>query len=284
MTRRINRPNFFQMIPFTDYTDNLNITQGNPDLRPEFTQSFEFSYLKTLKKNNTFLATAYYKKTTDLITRYQTTGIHPVTGNEVLINTYINANSSQAMGAEFTTIYAVAKWYDLNANINIYNSKVNAENVTDIPYKDMWSWFGKLNNNFKLPKKFTVQFTAIYQAKTNLPVSQGGMSMGMPGMGAAQSSSQGYIKPSYGFDMAVKKTFLKNDAASVSLSFNDMFRTRIQEQVSYSENFVQNYYRQRDPQMLKLNFTYRFGKMDMSLFKRKNMKQDMQGATEGMQQ
>jgi outer membrane receptor protein involved in Fe transport len=284
VTRRINRPGFFQLIPYVDYTDNLNISKGNPDLKPEFTQSFEFSYSKTLKKNNTFLATAYYKKTTDLITRYQETGTHPITGQEVLINTFINANSSQAMGAEFTTIYAVAKWYDLNANINIYNSKVNAENVTDIPYKDMWSWFGKMNNNFKLPKKFTIQFTATYQSKTNLPVSQGGMQGGPPMMGAAQSSSQGYIKAVYGFDMAVKKSFLKNDAASVTLSVNDMFRTRWQKQVSYSENFYQDYSRQRDPQMFRLNFTYRFGKMDMSLFKRKNMRTDMSGATDGMQQ
>jgi hypothetical protein len=142
-----------------------------------------------------------------------------------------------------------------------------------------------MNNNFKLPKKFTVQFSGTYQAKTNLPVSQGGMSMGGPPMmGAAQSSSQGYIKATYGFDIAVKRTFLKNDAASVTLSVNDIFKTRRQEQVSYSENFIQNYYRVRDPQMVRLNFAWRFGKMDMSLFKRKNMKQDMQGATEGMQQ
>jgi outer membrane receptor protein involved in Fe transport len=54
-SRRINRPNFFQLIPFTDYTDKLNITRGNPDLVPEFTQSLELSYLKTFAKSNTFL-------------------------------------------------------------------------------------------------------------------------------------------------------------------------------------------------------------------------------------
>jgi len=42
-TRRINRPNFFQLIPYTDYTDSLNITRGNPNLVPEFTPSGEFS-------------------------------------------------------------------------------------------------------------------------------------------------------------------------------------------------------------------------------------------------
>ena len=71
--------------------------------------------------------------------------------------------------------------------------------------------------------------------------------------------------------------------ASVTFSISDIFRTRRQEQYSYSEYFTQTYSRLRDPQMFRLNFAYRFGKIDMSLFKRKNMRQDMQGATEGMQ-
>ncbi|HRF23470.1 MAG TPA: outer membrane beta-barrel family protein, partial [Chitinophagaceae bacterium] len=33
--RKINRPNFWQLSPFTDYSDSLNISRGNPDLKPE---------------------------------------------------------------------------------------------------------------------------------------------------------------------------------------------------------------------------------------------------------
>ncbi len=281
VTRRVNRPNFFQIMPFIDYTDNLNITKGNPGLRPEFTQSFEMSYLKTFPKRNNILASVYYKKTDDLITRFQDKDIHPVTGADVLINTFVNANSSQAYGAEITSVNYLTKWWDISTNLNVYNSKINTDNLKGISENGMWSWFGKFNSNFKLPAKFTTQFTATYQSKTNLPVSTGG-GFGPGGPVQAQSSAQGYNKPIYGFDIAIKKTFLAKDAASVTLSINDIFRTRISEQYSYSEYFVQNYSRLRDPQMFRLNFAYRFGKIDMSLFKRKNMKQDMQGATEGM--
>jgi ferric enterobactin receptor len=287
VTRRINRPNFFQLIPFVDFTDNLNITKGNPALKPEFTQSFELSYSKTMKGNNTFLASLYYKKTTDLITRYQDKGAHPVTGEEVLINTFINANSSQSYGAELTSVNTLAKWWDISTNVNIYNSKIDASNVKGSSQEGMWSWFGKFNSNFKLPAKFTTQLTATYQSKTNLPVSSGGgfgPGGGGPPMGNAQSAAQGYIKPTYGVDIAIKKTFMKNDVASVTLSVSDIFKTRRSVQYSYSDYFTQTYNRLRDPQMIRLNFTYRFGKMDMSLFKRKNMRQDMQGATDGMQQ
>jgi len=283
VTRRINRPNFFQLIPFVDYTDNLNITKGNPTLKPEFTQSFEMSYAKTFKKNNNILASIYYKKTTDLITRYQDKGINPITGAEVLINTFVNANSSQAYGAELTSINYVTKWWDISTNLNLYNSKINTDNINGTSQNALWSWFGKFNSNFKLPAKFTTQLSATYQSKTNLPVNSGGGGMGPGGPMQAQSSSQGYIKSSYGIDLAVKKSFLKNDAASVTFSISDIFKTRRSEQYSYSNYFVQTYSRLRDPQMFRLNFAYRFGKIDMSLFKRK-VNSNTSGATEGMQQ
>jgi ferric enterobactin receptor len=282
VTRRINRPNFFQLIPFVDYTDNLNITKGNPNLKPEFTQSFEMSYAKTFKKNNNLLASIYYKTTTDLITRYQDKGTNPITGAEVLINTFVNANSSKAYGAELTSINYLAKWWDISTNLNLYNSKINTDNLKGTSQDAMWSWFGKFNSNFKLPAKFTMQLSATYQSKTNLPVNSGGGGMGPGGPMQAQSSAQGYIKSSYGIDLAVKKSFLKNDAASVTLSVNDIFKTRRSEQYSYSDYFVQTYSRLRDPQMFRLNFAYRFGKIDMSLFKRK-VNSNSSGATDGMQ-
>ncbi|MEP7142734.1 MAG: TonB-dependent receptor [Ferruginibacter sp.] len=281
-TRRINRPNFFQLIPFTDYTDKLNITRGNPDLKPEFTQALEMSYLKTFTGNNTFLGSVYYKHTTDLITRYLTQGIDPLTGGTNLLNTYINANSSYAVGAEATAQNYLTKWWDISTNINIYNSKVNTSNVNNSISQDaIWSWFGKFNSNFKLPSNFAIQFTTTYQSKTNLPVNTN-TGMGGPPMMQSQSASQGYIKPSWGMDLAVKKSFLKNNAASVSLSINDIFKTRIQSQYSSSEYFTQQYTRLRDPQMVRLNLSYRFGKVDASLFKRKSNKGE-QNATEGIQ-
>ena len=127
-----------------------------------------------------------------------------------------------------------------------------------------------------------MQLTTIYQSKTNLPINSGGGGFGGPGgFGQAQSASQGYIKPFWGMDLAVKKSFLKNDAASVSLSVSDIFRTRHTNQYSQSEYFIQNYNRIRDPQMFRLNFSYRFGKMDISLFKRKNM--NSSGTQDAMQ-
>ncbi|MEJ7677085.1 MAG: outer membrane beta-barrel protein [Segetibacter sp.] len=129
-TRRINRPNFFQLIPLTDYSDSLNITRGNPNLRPEFTSSFEMSYSKTFKGNNNILGSIYYKRSTDLITRYLTQGINPFTSKEDVINTFVNANSSYSYGAEVTSVNYLTKIWDVTTNINLYKSKINTDNIT----------------------------------------------------------------------------------------------------------------------------------------------------------
>jgi outer membrane receptor protein involved in Fe transport len=278
VTRRINRPNFFNLIPYTNRSDKLNVTQGNPDLKPEFTYSFEASYGKTFKKNSNILASIYYKHTTDLITRYLTDQVDAVTGS--YITTWVNANSSYAYGSELTSVNYLTKWWDLTSNINIYKSKINTDNISGTSQDAMLSWFGKLNNNIKLPKNFGIQISAMYQSKTNLPVNNNQGGMGGPMM-QAQSASQGYIKPFWGVDAAIKKSFLKNQAATITLSVSDIFATRKQDQYSYSSYFVQDYYRINNPQMFKLNFTYRFGKMDMSLFKRQNTKGS--GAQDAMQ-
>lgn len=265
LTRRINRPSFYQLSPYTDFTDNLNITRGNPDLVPEFTNAAEFAYSKAFKGSNSLLASAYYKRTSHLITRYLTKGTHPVTGEEAYINTFINANHGETYGLELTSVNAPTRWWDLTTNVNLYRSKISAEGAAD----PLWSVFAKVNNNFKLPQHFTIQLSADYQGKTNLPVNTN-QGFGPPNQ--AQSASQGYIRPFYGVDAAVKKTFGKEQAASLTLSVNDIFRSRKTDQYSEGPGFTQDYYRLNNPQVLRLNFAYRFGKMDMSLFKRRNMK------------
>jgi outer membrane receptor protein involved in Fe transport len=290
-SRRINRPFFMQLIPFIDSTDQLNWSRGNASLRPEFTNSLEASYSKTIKGGHNILASVYYKKSTDLITRYLDT-LTIAGGTKRPLNTYINANSSRSIGTEFTSQNTIAKWWDMNTNVNLYNSKINIDPKLGASQEPIWSWFGKINSNFKLPKSFTVQLSGTYQSKTNLAPSGsgggqrgGGPGGGGPGGGFSQSAAQGYIKAYYAIDAAVKKSFLKNNAASVTFSVNDIFRTRKFDQYSESAFFIQDSHRIGDSPMMRLSFALRFGKMDMSLFKRKNVKAEgegMQGAMEGM--
>ena len=284
-TRRIDRPSFFQLFPYTDYSDSLNLSRGNPNLKPQFTNSLELSYQKTYGKNNTIIASVYYKSTTDLITRYQSKEVNPVTDSVVIINTYINANSSFIGGLELIGRNAITKWWDVTSNINIYTSQINAgDSIATTP--QTYSWFGKINNTFKLPKNFTIQLSGDYTSKTVLPPggSSGGGGGGGRGFGQTVSgNAQGYSLPTGGVDAAIKYEFMKNKAASITLSIRDIFRTRYSDVITTSTYFNQEVIRIRDPQFFRVQFNWRFGKFDVNLFKRKNTRGDQEGIDTGVQ-
>jgi outer membrane receptor protein involved in Fe transport len=277
-SRRINRPNFFQLFPFTDYTDSLNISRGNPGLQPEFTNSLELSFSKMFKNKDNLLVSAYFKHTTDLITRIQLPLYDTVLDKVVPVNTYENANSSYVMGLELTSRNKVTKFWDMIVNANLFTSKID---LVGLPDPDQFpSYFFKLNNTFRLPKNFTFQLSGDYQSKTiSSPGGRGsgggGGMFGGGGMGGGSSSAaQGFIRPNYGVDAALRFDFMKNKVASLSLNVNDIFRTKVYDQHTETIYFVQDVQRRRDPQVFRLNFNYRFGKFDASLFKRKNTKSD----------
>ncbi len=288
-SRRINRPGFFQLFPFIDYSDSLNLSRGNPDLKPEFTNSLELSYSKNFDRANNLILSVYYKNTNGLITRYQVEETNPATGRPVWVNTYINANSSFVGGFEAVAKNSITKWWDITSNLNIYTSKINIDDPAIQTADQLYSWFGKLNNTFKLPSNFTFQLTADYNSKTVL--SPGGSSSGGGGGGRGgfggniSGNAQGYSMPTYGVDIALKYEFLKNKAASVTLSGNDIFKTRVNDVYTTAGSFNQHQYRVRDQQFFSINFAYRFGKFDASLLKRKNMRaeqESMQGGMQGM--
>lgn len=288
-SRKINRPNFFQLIPFVDYSDSLNLSRGNPDLVPEFTNLLELSYQNQVATGHNLLTTVYFKNTNDLIARYQFRTENPNPGSKpdsVLMSTFANASKTYSIGLEITSKNKIAAWWDVTTNVNFFNATLNAGNLPGGTNSSQFSWFAKMNNNYKLPKSFSIQLSGDYQAKTLVqPGGGGGGRGGGPMFGGGNTpSAQGYIKPLYGVDFAIRKDFMKNNAASLTLQVNDIFRTRVNTVISSSPFFNQEVMRRRDPQVFRLNFNWRFGKMDVSLFKRKNLKGEMESMQNGMQQ
>ncbi len=289
-SKRINAPNFFQLQPFPDYTDPLNISVGNPNLDPQFTHSFELGYNNAYQKGANFLANAYYKYSTNLITNYIYKAINPITNDSAFYSSYINANTAITYGLELSNKTTLAKWWDLNLSFNLFNSSIEATIPGQNVNNNLTSWFSKMNNNFKLPKGYSIQFSGQYQAKTILPPGGGGRGgggfggFGGGGFGGPQSTAQGYNLPTYDFDVAVKKDWTLSGGRTASLSFsvNDVFKTRVNKTYSESQYFIQNVTRIRDQQFFRLNFSYRFGKFDVNLLKRKNNKSEDGGAMDQM--
>ncbi|MEQ1747682.1 MAG: TonB-dependent receptor, partial [Saprospiraceae bacterium] len=165
-SRRINRPNFFQLNPFPDFSDSLLLQRGNPGLLPEFTNSFEVSYQNIFSAAHNLLATVYYKEASDLISSYQFAEYNALLGRDVIVSSYTNSNSSTAYGLELTVKNTLWKNLELTSNLNFYNSKVNAKNIEADLSREQFTWFVKENLNLKLPKAFTFQVSGSYQSRT----------------------------------------------------------------------------------------------------------------------
>lgn len=283
-SRRINRPNFFQLLPNTDYSDIFNYQTGNPNLKPEFTNSLELTYQKTYgEKNNTVLVTLFGKQTNNLISRYVVRDKLGDSQDSANINTWINANRSYAAGVELVFRNTVAKWWEINYNVNVYYSKIDGSDVSTDLKNERTSYTIKLNNSFRLGKGWTMQLSGDYNSRSILPVSSGGRGgRGGGWMGGGNiATTQGYIDDNYYVDFGVRKEFkIKKNTASLALNWSDVFSTRRNNVFAQSQVLEQYSWRRRDPTFVRLNFNYRFGKFDASLFKRKNTRSEGGGGEE----
>lgn len=303
-SRRVNRPGFMQLIPIMDYSDSLNLRRGNPNLNPEFTNSAELNILHNFNRTNNIMLQMFYKYNTGLITSYQTSEYDAVYDRNVVITTYENANFSNSYGVEVTSKNSIKKWLDFTTNVNIYNNIINAGNIEAGLKNENLNWFAKLNATFKLPKSINIQLTGEYFSKTNTPMGggggggrwggmgggmgMGGMGMGGMGMGGGGhfggggATTQGYTAAFYVVDVGVKMDLLKDKNLTLNLNASDIIKSRIIATHTESSFFTQDSEKRRDQLFFRFSVSYRFGKFDVSIFKRKNLKMNMDGMDMGM--
>ena len=234
-SRRVNRPTWWQISPWTDYTNPLNPQVGNPQIRSENTNLGELSY-NTVKGNTSVNATLYVKNTLNPIISYNI----PLS-NDTLLSTFRNANSSNTYGAEIIVKVPVVKWWTATTNLNFFQTSINADNLMAGLSNSGFSWFAKLNSDMKVFSIYTLQLTGNYNAENVV--------------------AQGKVLASGGMDVAIKRDFLKNKAATLVLSVSDILNTQEYRVRTYSQNvFIQDAITKPQTRVLKINFTYTFGK------------------------
>jgi outer membrane receptor protein involved in Fe transport len=256
-SRRVDRPNFWQRIPYTNFSDPLNLRRGNPDLKPEYTNSFELSYNKLIGQSN-FMATLYFRNTDNNITTYT----EPYNNSkDTLISYAINAKTNNAYGAEFTLQTALTKWWNITANVNVFQTDISATVKSQDFSNSKFSGFGKFTSDMMLPASFSVQLSGNYNAPVPTP--------------------QGTMKDFGSVDIGVKKDLFKKKA-SLTLSLSDIFNTRERESdYTIPEVFTQHSLERRASRFLRLNFTYNFGKQNFQLFRRRSNKSQQQNQQNG---
>ena len=269
-SRRIRRPDFWQLNPFIDINDPLNIQQGNPQLKPEYSNSFEFNYSKTFKNNSNFLASIYYRNTTGDITRYsdtltskqyeqlQSAAVDP----NAILNTYINARSTNRAGLELTLQQKFGDNFDITPNVNVGYRKVNADqNSLDLS-NEGFDFSAKFTSNYKIKTQKTsnafnnlsFQLTAEYRSPRVIP--------------------QGKRLERFSSDFAMQKDLFKNNRGSVTFSVEDIFNTQRYGVIYDTPTFYQESYNRNRVRSFRITFSYKFGNSDFSLFKKNNDRED----------
>lgn len=249
-SRRVGRPHARQLNPYLNDADRLNLFQGNINLKPEFTESLDLSYLSIYKKS-TFTAGLFYKYKHDIITRYT-----EMLNDTTTLTTYRNINYSHTYGIEASYQRDLYKFWKLNVNGSLYRIEINSDNLFDKKLNEDFSWQIRVNNTFNLPKDFQLQLNINYNSKTLTLNSMGG---GGGGMVMFSGVGQGRMDALWNMDFGARKSFFKK-SLTVSLRVADIFNSRQSHVVSYGQTedsyFTADSRTKRDSRQVWLTVSY----------------------------
>jgi len=229
-SRRVRRPRFWSLNPFFTFSDARNQFSGNPNLDPEFTDSYEIGHVKYWEKGSLSSA-IFYRHTTDVITRIITSSSADTTFRRP-----VNLATENNIGLEFTFSYNPTKWLRFNGDVNLFRSITEGENEGVSYDADTYTSRGRLTSRVTVKKKTDIQLRFNYRAP--------------------RETTQGSTKAIAFIDLGISRDILKNNG---TLTFNasDPFQTRRRRGITETENF----YREDDFQWrgrtFRLTLNYR---------------------------
>jgi hypothetical protein len=192
--RRITRPTFRDIAPFLSFWSHNTLFSGNPQLWPAIADIFRGSYhagpwILALLYNHTDAEIGLYQPETDaegnLIFRSQ---------NLQYLNTL---NVTNSMTVNF------APWWTLHATVTGLYQKARTSHLDVNSAIDVYNVNGTINNEFVLPKNFSLEISGTYQSTSILGISE--------------------LKPYGSLNAGVQKKFANNGA--LRLAMDDILQT-----------------------------------------------------------
>ena len=194
-SRRLSRPNYGNLNPFRAYRDPYTWTEGNPYLRPQYTNSITVT--QTIMKQ--YIIQLNYQATKDVMSEI------PILDVASTTTIYTTGNVSKGRSAGFTGIAPVKilKKWDTRNTLQLTYSKYNTTSNVGALENDQLFFLVESAHTFLLPKDLRVEMSFFYRG----PAASGLYHMG----------------PMNWVDLAVKKSFYKKKL-DLTLSFNDIFK------------------------------------------------------------
>jgi outer membrane receptor protein involved in Fe transport len=230
-SKRIYRPALWDLNPFFNIRNNFSIRVGNPNLLPEFTDSYEFGSIFILN-DISLNVNVYHRFTTDKIER--------VSFFENNINTYRpeNIGINKATGLEVNFKLVPVKKLTINgdANYNIFKREGQFNDQLFDFSADQWS--GKLTTKYKIIKDVDIEITTQYESRIQ--------------------TVQGMLASNLFADLGFRYKILKGKGV-FNFSVRDLFASRISKDTIDNDEFFL-YSRSQRGRFITLGFSYGFGK------------------------
>lgn len=254
VTRRLRRPWGGQLNSFRDTRDATMISFGNPELTPEYSNSFALNYLKTWTEHS-LLFSAYYRPTTDVMQRINYRDLD----EDIMYSTTMNLAKSQSSGAEITLKDKFFRILDLTTNVNAYYYKLDAfeyviNNQTIVGKEQkQFTWNARMQASVILPYDISVQVSGRYRSR--------------------QAITQGTRPASYMMDFGVRKNFF-NKLFTLSINCRDLLNSRRWESTTESDTFWRHQINRHNSRTFSATLTWNFGNT-------KPKKRPMEGGPDG---
>jgi len=230
-SRRIYRPRLWDLNPFFNIRNNFSIRTGNPNLDPEFTDSYEISSIYIAGKTSMNFS-VYHRYTTDVVERISTFE------NNVNTTSPENIGTNRATGLELNAKYTANKKVSFNGDINFnYFNRLGELEGTSFDFSAS-RWSTKITAKFKFPADIDFEITGQYRSK--------------------YQTVQSIVSENLFADLGIRKKVLKGKGV-LNLSIRDIFASRIQESETSQANFY-IYNRRLRGRFITLGFSYGFGK------------------------
>jgi outer membrane receptor protein involved in Fe transport len=203
-SRRLSRPRFRDLLPFTSFSDPRNFRAGNPDLNPEFTHSFEAGYLQYFEKGS-LLSSVYYRNQTGVIQRVTLEQFTDSSDIPILLSQPINLAEKNSYGLEMNLSYDLLKWWKVNGNFNFFRAITRGGYEGQNFDADAITWTARASSKMSIPRFADFQLTFDYRGPQNLP--------------------QGRSLAMWSLDGGLSRDILKKKG-TLTLSVRDVFNTR----------------------------------------------------------
>jgi hypothetical protein len=248
-SRKINRPRFWQIMPFIMFSDSRNVRIGNPTIAPELSNIGEVNHLLPfLKGKASWLTSVYTRYTADVITSYAT----PLpTDTTILLNTFVNGSHEMTGGWENVLKIEPFQGFQFTLSGLLQYTNVALNAAQGGARNEGTNWEAKALVSYRFLKDWTIQLNGEYESPEITP--------------------QGRRMEQYYMDASLSHDFNKRLTGVVSVS--DVFYTNRWGNILDTPYLYQENFRRREQRFIRFTLTWKFGEQNASIFRRNRNQQ-----------